>query len=311
MHLLGHGYLANQDCSNLDLMCAEIFLFTLINSTKLVTISIHVNALNSYHLSLISTAQGYKIYSYFLPGMSSNISLWYLGDHTVFQIIYVFLTHSTSKIVNIFSEIWMVIPGLYCISHSVIARIYLAQYMMEPLYNLVKYVFRYGACRRAERPRSKDRGPMFGSCQSCDTADLSILRPIMKGPPGGPGCQFCKGPNKALHCHVLGTRAAAFLFIDGSAVRLLRVRGSRDSICIRVPRGDGGPVNVLAADASKREFGGASTNVLSANRPCQCVFDLATRVAGGRHYVLCGTAWQAVKIQAPQSVSTPSDYIPQ
>ena len=47
----------------------------------------------------------------------------------------------------------------------------------------------------------------------------------MKGPPGGPGCQFCKDPNEVLHCHVVGTRAAAFLFLDGSAVCLLRARG--------------------------------------------------------------------------------------
>ena len=71
MYLLGHGYLASQNCSSLDLMCAEVFLSTLINSTKLVTISIHVNALNSYHLSLIFSAQGA-----ILSGMSSNISLW-------------------------------------------------------------------------------------------------------------------------------------------------------------------------------------------------------------------------------------------
>ena len=46
----------------------------------------------------------------------------------------------------------------------------------------------------------------------------------------------------------------------------------------------------LAADTFKREFGGASIIVLSAKRPCLCVFDLATRIAVGRHYVLCGTA---------------------
>ena len=58
IHLLGNEYLADQDCSNLDLICAEIFMSTLISSAKLVTISMHVKALNSYHLSLISTAQG-------------------------------------------------------------------------------------------------------------------------------------------------------------------------------------------------------------------------------------------------------------
>ena len=36
---------------------------------------------------------------------------------------------------------------------------------------------------------------------------------------------FYKDPNGALHCHVLGTRAAAFLFLDGSAVCFSRARG--------------------------------------------------------------------------------------
>ena len=51
---------------------------------------------------------------------------------------------------------------------------------------------------------------------------FSILMPIMKGPPGGPGCHS-KDPNAIVL--VLGTRAAAFLFLDGSAVCLLRARG--------------------------------------------------------------------------------------
>ena len=52
---------------------------------------------------------------------------------------------------------------------------------------------------------------------------FSILMPILKGPPGGPGCHY-KDPNAL----VLGTRAAAFLFLDGSAVLVLRARGERD-----------------------------------------------------------------------------------
>ena len=62
------------------------------------------------------------------------------------------------------------------------------------------------------------------------------------------------------------------------------------SIHLRVPGWDGGVVNALAVDTSKQEFRGTNTNVLSANCPCQCVFDLAARAAGGRHYVLCDTA---------------------
>ena len=45
--------------------------------------------------------------------------------------------------------------------------------------------------------------------------------------------------------------------------------GEWDSIPLSVSEGDGGAVNVLAADASKREFGGTSTNVLSANYTSQ------------------------------------------
>ena len=65
------------------------------------------------------------------------------------------------------------------------------------------------------------------------------------------------------------------------------VRGERDSICFRVPRGDGGPSTGLVPDASRREFGGTSTNVLSANLLKPIVFDPAASVAGGRQYVLC------------------------
>ena len=77
-------------------------------------------------------------------------------------------------------------------------------------------------------------------CRGCDIADLSYLRPRMKGPPGGPGCQFCKDPNEALHCHVLGTRAAAFLFLNGSAVCLLHARGSGIPSALGFREGMGG-----------------------------------------------------------------------
>ena len=41
--------------------------------------------------------------------------------------------------------------------------------------------------------------------------------------------------------------------------------GEWNSIRLRIPGGDGGVFNALAADASKQEFRGSSTNVLSAN----------------------------------------------
>ena len=46
------------------------------------------------------------------------------------------------------------------------------------------------------------------------------------------------------------------------------------SIHFRIPGEDEEPDNALAADASKREAGGTSTDVLFTNCPFQCVFDL-------------------------------------
>ena len=75
----------------------------------------------------------------------------------------------------------------------------------------------------------------------------------------------------------------------------------------------------LAADTSRRKFGGTSTNVLSAKSLKLIVFDPTASAAGGRQYVsmrygrvlkVLGVRWQGLKIQAPQSVSTSSSYIP-
>ena len=74
---------------------------------------------------------------------------------------------------------------------------------------------------------------------------FSILRPIMKGPPGGQDV-ICKDPNTT----VLGIRAAAFLFLSGSAVFVLRAKGKEGySIHLRVPGGDEEPLT-LAMGAS-------------------------------------------------------------
>ena len=48
MHLFGHGYLANQLWANLSLMCWDVFLSILTISTRFVTVSMLVKALNSY-----------------------------------------------------------------------------------------------------------------------------------------------------------------------------------------------------------------------------------------------------------------------
>ena len=63
MHVFGQGYLANQDCSHLYLIYAEVFLLTFMSSTRLVTKSALVKALNSYHLSLISILHEQIIYT--------------------------------------------------------------------------------------------------------------------------------------------------------------------------------------------------------------------------------------------------------
>ena len=73
---------------------------------------------------------------------------------------------------------------------------------------------------------------------------------------------FSKDPNAI----VLGTRAAAFLILDGYAVLVLRARGERNiPSTLGFREGMNGPSTSLAAYASKQEFEGTSTNVLSAN----------------------------------------------
>ena len=65
--------------------------------------------------------------------------------------------------------------------------------------------------------------------------------PIMKGPPGGPGCHY-KDPNAI----VLGIRAAAFLFLSGSAVFVLRATGKEGHfIHLRVPGRDREPLTLV------------------------------------------------------------------
>ena len=62
--------------------------------------------------------------------------------------------------------------------------------------------------------------------------------------------------------------------------------GERDSIRLRIPGGDGGSSTPLAADASMREFGGTSTNVLSTNSLKPIVFDLVVAQPVGKN-TLC------------------------
>ena len=70
-----------------------------------------------------------------------------------------------------------------------------------------------------------------------------------------------KDPNAT----VQGTRAAAFLFLCGSAVLILRVRG----------KGGYWEPFTLAMGAFQRKFGGTGTNVLSAPNTTPFILELA------------------------------------
>ena len=65
--------------------------------------------------------------------------------------------------------------------------------------------------------------PCSSPCRGFDTADLFRFKAYNEAPPWGPRMSLID-PNAT----VLGTCAAAFLFLDGSAVFVLRARGSRD-----------------------------------------------------------------------------------
>ena len=111
-----------------------------------------------------------------------------------------------------------------------------------------------------------------------------------------------------LQCHVLGTHAAAFLFFDRAAVFLLRARGRGIPSALGFREEMGGRQRLLmAADASKWEFGGTSTNVLPANYSKPVVFDLAASAAGGRQYisVRCGRAVKVLGVKRVTDCQNP------
>ena len=127
-----------------------------------------------------------------------------------------------------------------------------------------------------------------------------------------------------LHCHVLGTRAAAFSCNNVSAVFLLHTRGSRKwYICLGFGKGDR-----LSKRLGCRTSMGGNFEVLVPifflhTIHCLNVFDLAVCAASERYYVhalwsstencyvVVGVKrWRGIKIQAPQSVSASSGYIP-
>ena len=71
-----------------------------------------------------------------------------------------------------------------------------------------------------------------------------------------------KDPNRVLHCHILGTRAAAFLFLGGSAVCLLRARGGGIPSALGFQEGMRGHQRALASDVFRWEIGGTTAGLL-------------------------------------------------
>jgi len=136
---------------------------------------------------------------------------------------------------------------------------------------------------------------MFESCRGCDTADLFHFDAYNEGPPWGPRMSFSKDPNAI----VLGTHAAALLFLGGSTVLVLHARGERDiPSTLGFREGMEGPSTPLSADASKREFGGTSTNVLSANHTCQVsLIWLLAQPAGDSTSVRCGRVLKVLGVK--------------
>ena len=97
---------------------------------------------------------------------------------------------------------------------------------------------------------------------------------------------FYKDPNGALHCHVLGTRAAAFLFLDGSAVCFSRARG----IGIHPLRMEDAVTLVADAIPSRISEVLAPTFFLRIYLLHQLPWNRTVNAAGGRLYVLCDAA---------------------
>ena len=76
-----------------------------------------------------------------------------------------------------------------------------------------------------------------------------------------------QSPEWSVTCHVLGTHAAAFLFLDGSAVCLFRARGRGIPSVLGFREGMEGCRRALAPDASRRELVRLAAQSWTARRP--------------------------------------------
>ena len=94
-----------------------------------------------------------------------------------------------------------------------------------------------------------------------------------------------------LHCHILGTLAAAFLFLDGSAVYVLRARGSGDIPSpLGFREGMEGPLTPWQRTPPSGNLEVLVPMFFLQTALANVSLIWTVRAAGGRHYVLCGTA---------------------
>ena len=121
-----------------------------------------------------------------------------------------------------------------------------------------------------------------------------------------------------LECHFIKILTERYIAMFWALVRLLscfsmdlqyvcyaRVgRGIPSALGFR--DGDGGPSLALAPDASRQEFGGTSTNILSANSLKSIVFDPDASTADGRQYVsmCCGQLLKVLGVKRWQGLKT-------
>ena len=135
--------------------------------------------------------------------------------------------------------------------------------------------------RTSERVSSRHRVRSLVKVATQQT--FSILKPILKAPLGAQDVT-CKAPNAT----VLGTRAAAFLFLDGSAVFVLRARGRG----IRQPSGSGRGLRAVYAGhgcllAKIRGYWYQRSFCESFTMPTALDLAALAQPVGGCIYVLC------------------------
>ena len=128
--------------------------------------------------------------------------------------------------------------------------------------------------------------PCSNPCRGCDSRPFPFWG-LYWSPPLGAQDVTYKDPTAT----VMGTRAAAFLFLDGFAVFALRVRGSRYiPSTLGFWEGMEGPLRLGSRrlqTGTRRYWYQCSFCKLSLPT---CLWSGLLAQAGGRHYALCGAA---------------------